>query len=88
VNLRHAAARSRTTGDAFDLVPRARQYTKRRDGARRPACSRPAFQIWPHAVQRQYVETSTALLVVVMSAELQNGHAVGATLVSAGGVCM
>jgi hypothetical protein len=47
---------------------------------RRPCCSRLAFQIWPHAVHRQYVETLTVLLVVVTSRELQNGHASGATV--------
>jgi len=37
-----------------------------------------AFHIWPHAVQRQYVETFTSLLVVFTSRELQNGQATGA----------
>jgi hypothetical protein len=41
-----------------------------------------AFQIWPHAAQRQYVETSTALLVVVRSTELQKGQDFGATVTS------
>ena len=33
-------------------------------------------------MQRQYVETFTALLVVVTSTELQNGQAFGATMAS------
>jgi hypothetical protein len=33
-------------------------------------------------MQRQYVETFTALLVVVTSTELQKGQAVGATMAS------
>ena len=57
-----------------------RVYAKRPYGVRRPCCSRLAFQISPHAVHRQYVETLTALLVVVMSRKLQNGHASGATV--------
>jgi hypothetical protein len=48
----------------------------------RPCCSRLAFQIWPHAAQRQYVETSTALLVVVTSTDLQKGQDFGATVAS------
>ena len=48
----------------------------------RPCCNRLAFQIWPHAAQRQYVETSTALLVVVTSAEVQNGQNFGPTVAS------
>jgi hypothetical protein len=54
----------------------------RLDGVRRPCCSRLAFQIWPHVVQRQYVEMFTALLVVVTSTELQKGQALGATAAS------
>ena len=54
--------------------PAVRSKTNRPDDVRRPCCSRPTFQIWPHAVQRQYVETFTALLVVVTSTELQKGH--------------
>jgi len=42
------------------------------------------FQIWPHAVQRQYVETLTALLVVFTSGELQKGQALGATVARTG----
>lgn len=52
---------------------------------RLPRCSRPVFQIWPHAVQRQYVETLTSLLAVFTSGELQKGHALGATLPSRAG---
>jgi hypothetical protein len=52
---------------------------------RLPRCSRPVFQIWPHAVQRQYVETLTSLLAVLTSGELQKGHALGATLSSRAG---
>jgi hypothetical protein len=59
-----------------------RGYEKRRYGVLRPWCSRLAFQIWPHAVQRQYVETSTGLLVVVTSTELQKGQHFGATVAS------
>jgi hypothetical protein len=44
------------------------------------------FQICPHAVHRQYVETLTGLLVVVTSTELQNGQAFGATMASVGSV--
>ena len=57
-----------------------RIYAKRPYGVRRPCCSRPAFQISPHAVHRQYVETLPALLVVVTSRELQNGHGSGETV--------
>jgi len=60
-------------------------YAKRPNGVRRPCGSRLAFQIWPHAVQRQYVEALTALLVVMTSRELQNGHAAGATAGSVDG---
>ncbi|MGH7555059.1 MAG: hypothetical protein ACREMQ_18825, partial [Longimicrobiales bacterium] len=42
------------------------------------------FQIWPHAVQRQYVETFTSLLVVLTSAEPQKGQALGTTGASPG----
>jgi len=35
-------------------------------------------------VQRQYVERLTALLVVVTFSDLQKGHALGATVGSAG----
>jgi hypothetical protein len=38
------------------------------------------FQIWPHAVQRQYVETFTSLLVVFTSGEVQKGQTLGATV--------
>jgi hypothetical protein len=62
--------------------PAARSKANQPDDVRRPCCSRPTFQIWPHAVQRQYVETFTALLVVVTSTELQKGQAVGATIAS------
>jgi hypothetical protein len=48
---------------------------------RRPCCSRLAFHIWPHAVQRQYVDTFTSLLVVFTSRDLQNGQATGSGLV-------
>jgi hypothetical protein len=54
----------------------------RRGGVRRTCCSRPAFQIWPHDVQRQYVDTFTALLVVVTFSDMQNGQASGATVAS------
>ncbi|MBI3046692.1 MAG: hypothetical protein HYY76_00120 [Acidobacteria bacterium] len=42
------------------------------------------FQIWPHAVQRQYVETFTSLAVVLTSGELQKGQALGVTVASSG----
>ena len=47
---------------------------------RRP-CSRLAFQIWPHAVQRQYVDAFTSLLVVFTSRDLQNGQVTGSAAV-------
>lgn len=37
-------------------------------------------------MQRQYVETFTALLVVVTSTDLQNGQVFGATMASLDGV--
>lgn len=52
----------------------------RRGGVRRTRSSRPAFQIWPHAAQRQYVDALTFLLVVLMSTELQKGQVVGAAV--------
>ena len=51
---------------------------------RRPCCSRLAFQIWPHAAQRQYVVAFTSLLVVLSSTELQKGQVLGATIGSVG----
>ena len=39
--------------------------------------SRPTFQTWPHASQRQYDEASALTLVVMILAERQNGQAVG-----------
>jgi hypothetical protein len=59
-------------------------YAKRPYGVRRPCCSRLAFQIWPHVVQRQYVDALTSLLVVVTSRELQNGHGSSDTVVLVG----
>ena len=38
-------------------------------------------------MQRQYVETFMVLLVVVISADLQNGQAFGATMASVDWVC-
>ena len=38
-------------------------------------------------MQRQYVETFMALLVVVISADLQSGQAFGATMASVDWVC-
>jgi hypothetical protein len=58
-----------------------RIYAKRPYGVRRPCCSRLAFQIWPHVVQRQYVDALTSLLVVVTLRELQNGHGSSETVV-------
>lgn len=55
------------------------------DGLRHPCSSRLTFQICPHAVQRQYVEAFTALLVVLTLRDLQKGQVVGAA-VSAGWV--
>jgi len=43
-----------------------------------------AFQIWPHAVQRQYVEALISLLVVVTFREWQKGHASHAAIASVG----
>lgn len=54
-------------------------------GLRDPCSSRLTFQICPHAVQRQYVEAFTALLVVLTLRDLQKGQVVGAA-VSAGWV--
>jgi hypothetical protein len=62
------------------------RHANRPDGWRRPTCSLSAFQIWPQSVQRQYVETLTALLVVVTFNELQKGQALGATDASEGWV--
>jgi hypothetical protein len=62
------------------------RYANRPDGGRCPRCSRSAFQIWPQSVHRQYVETLSALLVVVTLSELQKGQAFGATGASEGWV--
>ena len=58
-------------------------YLNRPDGLRHSGSSRAAFQIWPHAAQRQYVKALTSLLVVRMLTELQKGQLLGAA-VSAG----
>lgn len=57
-------------------------YAKRSYGLRCGPCSRAAFQIWPHAVQRQYVESLISLLVVVTFGEWQKGQASHATVAS------
>jgi hypothetical protein len=62
------------------------RYANRPDGGRCPRCSRSAFQIWPQSVHRQYVETLSALLVVVTLSEVQKGQAFGATGASEGWV--
>jgi hypothetical protein len=46
--------------------------------------NRPAFQIWPHVPQRQYVDAVTSLLVVLTSADLQKGHGSAATMTAGG----
>jgi hypothetical protein len=58
-------------------------YAKRRYGVLRSCRSRLGFQIWPHAAQRQYVETCAVFLVVVTSTELKKGQHFGATVASA-----
>src|SRR3954467_3678292 len=68
--------------------PSARADYRKRAGARRPDWSRPAFQIWPHAAQRQYVDAFTSLLVVVILSELQNGQVFGASAGSGGWLCI
>jgi len=62
-------------------------YLNRLAGVRHPGSSRLAFQIWPHAAQRQYVKTLTCLLVVLTLTELQKGQFFG-TSVSGGFVCI
>jgi hypothetical protein len=48
------------------------------------ASRRATFQTSPHATHRQYASVVAALLVVVMSDDRHEGHAVGAAIVSLG----
>ena len=49
-------------------------------GLRHSGSSRLAFQIWPHAAQRQYVKALTSLLVVLTLTEVQKGQLLGAVI--------
>lgn len=58
-----------------------------RHGERYVRCRRPAFQISPQALHRQYVDAVIVLLVVVTRGESHAGHVVGRLMGSPGIGC-